>query len=96
MRFEWDEATRAANLAKHGLDFIDAKPLLDGRPCITFLSPRGSEVRFVTVGLLGTAFVALVWTERNGVTRLISFRRARDGEKRQYRSRFGSRSPGHA
>jgi hypothetical protein len=24
VRFEWDEAKRAANLAKHGIDFVDA------------------------------------------------------------------------
>ena len=24
MRFEWDETKRAANLAKHGIDFVDA------------------------------------------------------------------------
>ena len=24
VKFEWDEAKRAANLAKHGIDFVDA------------------------------------------------------------------------
>jgi uncharacterized DUF497 family protein len=89
MVFEWDEATRAVNHGKHQLDLIDGQYLFDGRPVITYASPRGNEARFVTVGLIGRKFYAVVWTERGGATRLISFRRARDGEERAYRARFG-------
>ena len=88
-RFEWDEAKREANLTKHRLDFLDAKALFDGRPRITYRSPRGQELRFISVGLVSEAFVTVVWTERGETIRLISFRRARDGEERQYRARFG-------
>ncbi len=28
--FEWDEAKRHTNLAKHGLDFLDADLVLEG------------------------------------------------------------------
>jgi uncharacterized DUF497 family protein len=31
MEFEWDPNKRAANLAKHGLDFIKGVELFDGR-----------------------------------------------------------------
>jgi uncharacterized DUF497 family protein len=30
MEFEWDEAKRTANLAKHGLDLIAGATLFDG------------------------------------------------------------------
>jgi uncharacterized DUF497 family protein len=30
MEFEWDEGKRLANMAKHGLDFVDAPVLFDG------------------------------------------------------------------
>jgi uncharacterized DUF497 family protein len=30
MQFSWDENKRAANLKKHGIDFIDAEELFDG------------------------------------------------------------------
>ena len=43
----------------------------------------------VTVGLVGTTFYAVVWTERGDATRLISFRRARRGEQTAYQARFG-------
>jgi uncharacterized DUF497 family protein len=89
MLFEWDEAKRGINLDRHRLDFADATMLFDGRQVITYPSPRGTEDRFVTVGAIGSRFYSVVWTPRGEMTRLISFRRARDGEERAYRSRFG-------
>jgi uncharacterized protein len=89
MDFEWDDNKRAINLAEHGLDLIDATPLFDGRPVFTYPFPRHGEERFVTVGLLANRFFAVVWTERVEAIRLISFRRARDAEERNYRTIFG-------
>jgi len=89
MRFEWDDDKREANLAKHRLDLFDAINLFDGRPVHTYPSQRGDERRFVTVGLITGVFVAAIWTERGDAVRLISLRRARDGEKRAYRARHG-------
>jgi uncharacterized protein len=89
MTFEWDENKREINLRKHKLDLIDSQYLFDGRPVITYSSPRGDEARSVTIGLIGSNFYAVVWIERGGTIRLISLRRARDGEERAYRTRFG-------
>ena len=89
MDFEWDEKKRAMNLRVHGLDFIDATRLFDGRPVYSYPSPRQGEERFVTVGLLADQFFAVVWTERTKAIRLISFRRARDAEERKYIALFG-------
>lgn len=89
MEFEWDENKRQVNLQKHGLDLIDGRALFDDRPVYRYVSPRWGEQRSVTIGLLRDQFVALVWTERAASTRLISLRRARDGEKRAYRALFG-------
>jgi len=89
MEFEWDDTKRAANLAKHDLDLLDGQALFDGRPGYTYSSPRAGEERFVTVGLLDDEFFALVWTERGAAARLISLRRARNGEKRAYSALFG-------
>jgi uncharacterized DUF497 family protein len=89
MNFEWDENKRKINRERHKLDLIDGQDLFDGRPVIAYLSPRGGELRFVTVGLIGAKFYTVVWTERDDAIRLTPFRRARDGEERAYRSRFG-------
>jgi uncharacterized DUF497 family protein len=68
---------------------MNGAELFDGRPVITYPSPRADEARFVTVGLLVDQFVAVVWTEREGAVRLISLRRARNAEQRAYREIFG-------
>jgi len=89
MEFEWDSEKRSLNLGKHGLDFRDAHRLFDGRPLYTYPSPRDGEVRFVSVGLVEHRLIAVVWLQRDRVTRIISMRRARDGEKRAYRALLG-------
>lgn len=89
MEFAWDEAKREANTAKHGLDLVRGMHVLDGRPVFTYASPRGDEARFVSVSILDGLWVALIWLQRDGQIRLISLRRARDAEKRQYGLRYG-------
>lgn len=89
MDYEWDENKRLANLQKHGLDLLRGSALFDGRPTYVYPSPRYGEQRFVTIAILEGVFVALVWMERGPNTRLISFRRARDAEEREYRALFG-------
>ena len=85
MPFAWDENKRYLNLVRHRLDLVDAQDLFDGRPTIVIPSPRQGEIGFVAVGLIENKFHAVVWTHRGEVTRLISFRRARDAEVRAYR-----------
>ena len=60
MLFEWDEDKRLKNIAKHGIDFLTACALFDGRPVYTFPSPRGSEERLVTVGIIEDHLVTVV------------------------------------
>jgi len=61
MIFEWDEGKRNANLVRHGIDFLDAALLFDGRPVFTAPSPFEGEERFLTVGTLDTRFMTTVW-----------------------------------
>jgi uncharacterized protein len=87
--FEWDEAKRQSNSRKHGRDLLRGIALFDGRPLYTYASPRDGEVRFVSVGNVDASMVALIWTERPPLIRLISFRRARRAEERAYRASLG-------
>jgi uncharacterized DUF497 family protein len=87
--FEWDDDKRGLDHDRHKLDLIDSQHLFHGRTVITRPSPRGEELRFVTVGRIGSNSYAVVWTERRGAIRLISFRRARYAEERAYRARIG-------
>jgi len=87
MDFEWDEAKRAANLAKHGVDFADAVGALLDPSAQTREDPDAAgEARYVSLGCGFTGRVLLVvWTERHADTiRLISARRASASESRHY------------
>jgi uncharacterized DUF497 family protein len=89
MEFEWDETKRLRTLRERGLDFRDARQLLDSRPLYSYPSSRFGEDRVVSIGLLEDRLIAVVWVERNGVRRIISMRRARDAEERKFRALFG-------
>lgn len=83
--FEWDETKRRFNLRKHEIDFVDVQAVFDGRPTATNLSPRNDEERFTTTAIFDDLFVTVVWTWRGTKIRLISARRARHEERREYR-----------
>ena len=85
MTYEWDEAKRHGNIAKHGLDFWDAVLLFDGRPVVSFPAKTPTEARTLTVGKLDDGkFYTLVWTQREDARRIISFRRSRHDEEQRY------------
>lgn len=85
MEFEWDETKRLINLRKHGIDFIDVPIVFDG-DILTVEDERFNygELRFVTFGLLQGRVVAIVHTERENFTRIISVRKASKYEQRIY------------
>ena len=90
MRFEWNERKRQSNIKKHGFDFIRAARLFDGRPRLDAQSPRGRERRILSIRALEGVIIAVVWTRRGeDICRIISVRRARDEETRQYREIYG-------
>lgn len=82
---EWDEAKRATNLAKHGIDLIRGDELFDGRPTFNREARSDIELRIQTTGLVDGEFRTLVWTWRGENRKFISMRSARDEEKRYYR-----------
>lgn len=86
MEFEWDELKRQANIQKHSIDFVDAQAIFDGRFFVVLESKRGYETRFLTTGEIDGVFYTVIWTWRDEVIRIMSARRARDAEKRNYRS----------
>lgn len=88
MRFEWDEDKRNKVLAERKIDFVDAAIIFDGRPIYTFKSPRGEEMRYVSIAILDEKMIAVVWQARAGNVRIITARRARHGEERAYHRLF--------
>ncbi len=90
MDFEWDGNKRRANIAKHGIDFLRATAVFDGRPFLDLQSSYPDEPRLLRIAVLDDVHVTVVWMMREaGVVRIISVRRSRDAEKARYRASHG-------
>ncbi len=89
MQFEWDENKRTTNIARHGLDFLDAKVVFDGPRIVGAAKTVDGEGRLLTTGLLDGVYVTAIYTMRAGTVRVISMRRARDDERRSHEALHG-------
>ena len=90
--FEWDNQKRELNLAKHGIDFDSAIEVFDG-PIILRRSDRNNEERWTALAYSDDRLVVVVFTRRADVIRIISARRARKNEEREYRNAKVGRPP---
>jgi len=81
--FEWDDQKSALNPAKHGIDF-DHPIEVFHRPIILHRSDRNNEERWIAIGSLEERLVTVVFTRRADIIRIISARRARKNEEREY------------
>jgi hypothetical protein len=91
LRFEWDGAKAASNLAKHRVSFAEASTVFGDPNSITIADPlhSTSEDRFVILGLSYTGkLLVVVHTERGENIRIISARRANRKERRTYEENF--------
>lgn len=83
-RFEWDEEKSLANRRKHGISFEDAVAIFEG-PVLSHEDEHHSEVRERSYGLLGpSVVVCVIHTDRDGVTRIISARKATRNERKLF------------
>ncbi len=84
--YVWNEDKRKSNLKKHGLDFRDAFLVYENPDKCTYDASRGDEYRLMDVALavVKGRLLTLVYTERDDVVRVISFRNASRTERRQY------------
>jgi len=85
MRYEWDEDKRAANLAKHGVDFEEAERF-DWSLAIEAIDDRADygEERWVALGSIDERLHVLTYTVRGENIRLISLRKANRRESEHY------------
>ena len=93
---EYDPLKDDENRRKHGVPLEAAEFLFDG-PYIEEEDARGNygETRFVATGpvaRLENRICVSDYTWRQGVRRIISFRKANEREIRTYRTRHASRS----
>lgn len=87
MKLNWDAKKAASNLRKHGVSFEEAGTVFGDPVALTFDGPDHStgEMRFLTFGVTRTnMFVIVSYTERQGVTRIISARKMSKQERDIY------------
>ena len=85
MLFEWDENKRQANLAKHHVDFPDARRVFDG-PVFEKVDSRRGEDRVFAIGLMEGIEIVVVYVMRGEGRRIISARRANRDERQDYQN----------
>lgn len=85
MPYEWDEKKRAANIARHNLDFAIATEF-EWDTAIETVDDRFNygEGRWVALGFIGRRLHVLVYTFRSETIRIISLRRANKREQEFY------------
>jgi uncharacterized DUF497 family protein len=85
VEFEWDETKRQTNIAKHGVDFIDAALLFEGAVLETEDRRRDhGERRYRALGLCNDRVLHVIYTWRQDRRRIISARRASRNERETY------------
>lgn len=86
MIFEWDSVKNNENIKKHGVSFEAAQEIFDG-PTMTRQDKtlEYGEERFTSIGLIeGFMMILVAHTDREGITRIISARKALPRERRLF------------
>ncbi len=86
MRYSYDPEKKASNLKKHGLDFDEARGVIESAQTVTFEDWRFnySEARYLTLGLLHGAVIIITTAETDKTIRIISMRKANKNEQKIY------------
>jgi uncharacterized DUF497 family protein len=90
IRFTWDPAKAALNVAKHGVSFDEATSVLGDRLATSFPDPDHSEDEFrqVTIGYSDRErLLVVVHTQRDAAIRIINARMATRHERRDHERR---------
>ena len=86
--FEWDERKRLTTLEKHGIDFRRAIEIFGGSTLVFPSRQSESEERWTAIGILDQVEIAVIYTMRKQICRIITARRARRYERSEYHTRY--------
>ena len=84
MVFEFDVSKSKINLAKHGIDFVDAQKLWEDEDRLEIPARTEDEPRYLLIAAFGQKLWSAFFTYRKERIRLISVRRARMEERELY------------
>ena len=86
MEFEFDPTKSMSNLAKHGIDFEDARRLWRDPRVLIVRARKVAEPRWVAIGRIGVNYWSAIFTYRGERIRIISVRSSREKEIALYES----------
>ena len=91
MEFEWDDSKSAANLRLRGFGFAYAAMVFRG-PTLEQIDDRRDygQTRVRAIGAVGNEVLAIVYTDRSEIRRIVFARRASRKERLKWQS-FASR-----
>jgi len=84
MPFEFDSRKSTLNKSKHGIDFGEAQELWSDENRLETVAQSATEPRFQVLGLIRGVLWSAFITYRGANARIISVRRARREERKQY------------
>ena len=85
MNFEYDENKSIKNKTKHNIDFEEAKFLWNDKNAIIIpANIIDNEIRYAIISKLNKKCHVAIFTSRNDNYRIISVRRCRQNEERDY------------
>jgi uncharacterized protein len=85
---QWDPGKAKSNRKKHGVSFADAVAVFSDEFALTVEDESSEEQRFVTMRMdVLERLILVVYTWRGNNIRLISARKATDGERKEYKER---------
>jgi uncharacterized DUF497 family protein len=91
-RFEWSENKNKINQMKHGVSFEKATRVFSDSMRIEIYDKEHSfyEERWLIFGLSGLIVLIVSCTEKNGIIRIFSARKATKIEEEEYFNGYGS------
>ncbi|SMN02345.1 COGs COG2929 [uncultured Candidatus Thioglobus sp.] len=85
MEFEYDKNKNNLNKQKHSISFVEAQLLWsDKNALIVFAKRIENEVRYAIISTLKHKCFVAIFTVRQGKYRIISVRRCRKNEEKDY------------
>ena len=86
LKFEWDEKKNLLNQIKHGVSFEEATKVFNDPKQREFCDNEHNifEERWKVIGLVEFDILNVSFTERDGVIRIISARKANKKEEEDY------------
>ena len=85
MKFEYDEKKSQINKEKHNIDFVEAQKLWQDEEALVIpANIVDNEIRYALISKILTKCFVVIFTIREDTNRIISVRRCRKNEEKNY------------